>query len=466
MLNLRETISVTCSPQAAFAYLVHFANIRQWDPSVLAARQISGGIPRVGTRFGLMLQFGGRPVTMEYRITEMAAPYKLVLRGTGASFEAEDRIGLAPSAEGTRIDYEADIHFTSSWGKTIEALVGPLVRRGGRRAVLRLEQVLSGGGPPPRLTLATRMVDQAILPGAIGFTRMGYRLGKHRWPLAATPLVGRTVVLTGGTSGIGRAAAFQLAWLGAHLVLVGRSPEKTEAVVHALRAAGGDVDVEIADLSLMADVRALAWRIAARHSTVHVLINNAGALFNRRETTAEGIEKTLATDLLGPFLLTQALLPTLAASPTPRIINVSSGGMYTRGIDLDNLDSARGPYNGAEAYARAKRGLVMLTELWAEVLEESGISVHAMHPGWVDTPGLARSLTGFHQRMRAWLRSPEEGADTITWLAASPEVGRTSGLFWRDRLPRATHVFPGTKSYARQRRELFHRLVSLERSTR
>jgi NAD(P)-dependent dehydrogenase (short-subunit alcohol dehydrogenase family) len=104
----------------------------------------------------------------------------------------------------------------------------------------------------------------------------------------------------------------------------------------------------------------------------------------------------------------------------------------------------------------------MLTELWAEDLAASGISVHAMHPGWVDTPGLQQSLTAFHQQMRAWLRTPEEGADTITWLAAAAEAGRTSGLFWRDRLPRATHVFPGTKPSAGQRRELVRRLTALE----
>jgi NAD(P)-dependent dehydrogenase (short-subunit alcohol dehydrogenase family) len=138
--------------------------------------------------------------------------------------------------------------------------------------------------------------------------------------------------------------------------------------------------------------------------------------------------------------------------------------MYTRGIDLDNLDSAEGSYHGPEAYARAKRGLVMLTELWAAALAEKGIRVHAMHPGWVDTPGLAQSLTAFHQRMRPWLRTPEEGADTITWLAAAPEAGRTSGLFWRDRLPRATHVFYGTKAPPRASRDLFRRLAALVRT--
>jgi NAD(P)-dependent dehydrogenase (short-subunit alcohol dehydrogenase family) len=463
MLSLKETIDVICAPSEAFDYLADFTHIERWDPSVLTARQVTEGLPQVGTQFRLRLLFGGRPVPMDYRITEMASPRRLVLQGTGASFRAEDRITLAPLGAGTRIHYAADIVFETGWGRKLAPLVAPLVRRSGRRAVQQLQQELSGGGPLPCLTLATRMVDQAILPGLIGFTRLGYRLGKHRWPLPRKALCGRTVVLTGGTSGIGRAAAFQMARLGANLVLVGRNREKTEQVGRKLRAAGGSgkVAIEVADLSLMADTRALASRIVNNYPAVHVLINNAGALFNPRETTAEGIEKTLATDLLSPFLLTEGLRPALAAGRPARIINVSSGGMYTRGIDLDNLDSARGVYNGAEAYARAKRGLVMLTELWAEDLAASGISVHAMHPGWVDTPGLQQSLTAFHQQMRAWLRTPEEGADTITWLAAAAEAGRTSGLFWRDRLPRATHVFPGTRASAQEGRTLRRQLERL-----
>jgi len=270
-------------------------------------------------------------------------------------------------------------------------------------------------------------------------------------------------LLTGGTSGIGRAAADQLVDLGADLVLVGRNREKTRSLARTLeaRGRGGRISFELGDLSLMRDIRALAGRIAENYPATHVLINNAGALFNARQYTAEGVEKTLATDLLGPFLLTRLLLPKLATSRPARIINVSSGGMYTRGIDLDNLHSDKGSYSGPGAYARAKRGLVMMTAYWARVLADRGISVHAMHPGWVDTPGLQQSLTGFHQQMRAWLRSPAEGADTITWLAASPEAAQTSGLFWRDRLPRATHVFPGTKASPSQQQELPRRLEEL-----
>jgi len=465
MFTLKETIDVTCTPLEAFDYLADFTHIERWDPSVLTARQVTEGLPQVGAQFQLRLQFGGRPVPMDYRITAMSSPRRLVLKGTGASFSAEDRITFEPQGEGTRIHYEADIVFAAGWGRTLEPLLAPLVRHSGRRAVQHLQQLLSGRGPVPRLTLPTRMTDQAILPGLIGFTRLGYRLGKRRWPLPRKALRGRTVVLTGGTSGIGRAAAFQLVQLGADLVLVGRNREKTEQVGRLLRAAGGsdNVAIEIADLSLMEDIRALAGRIASRHPVVHVLINNAGALFNHRETTVEGIEKTLATDLLGPFLLTDLLRPVLTAGRPARIVNVSSGGMYTRGIDLNNLDSAQGDYNGAEAYARAKRGLVMLTERWARDLAANGVSVHAMHPGWVDTPGLQQSLAAFHQQMRPWLRTPEEGADTITWLAAAGEAGRTSGLFWRDRLPRATHVFPGTRASAQDSRELLRQLEHLAR---
>ena len=465
MLTLDETVDVTVPPEAAFAYLADFANIRRWDPSVLTARQTSPGPPREGTRYRLKLLFGGRPVPMVYRITALEAPHRLVLEGRGDSFSAQDRITLTPLPSGTRIHYQADIRFQHPLARRLETLLAPLVRRNGRLAVKKLQAQLSEGGPAPRLTLATRMVDQAILPGMIGFTRLGYRLGKNRWPLPHRALAGRTVVLTGGTSGIGRAAAFQLADLGARLVLVGRDREKTEGLAHLLwDAEGRKAAVEIADLGHMAEVRALAGRIAERFPAVHVLINNAGALFNRREMTAEGLERTLATDLLGPFLLTRELLPVLGAAAPARIVMVSSGGMYTRGIDLENLDSGKGRFNGAEAYARAKRGLVMLTEYWAGELAPRGIRIHAMHPGWVDTPGLAASLAGFHQRMRPWLRTPAEGADTITWLAAAPEAGRTTGLFWRDRLPRATHVFPGTQAPPEAYGELVQRLTRLAQS--
>ena len=176
-------------------------------------------------------------------------------------------------------------------------------------------------------------MDAAIAPG---FTNLGYKVRKRSWTPITERLDGRVVVITGATSGLGKAAASQLAGLGAELVLVGRNPDKTERVVAEITAASGNQQVrhEIADLSLMKEVRGLADRLLEGEPSIHVLVNNAGVLFNERSTTAEGIESTLATNLLSHFLLTNLLIPRLVASAPARIINVSSGGMYSQRISI------------------------------------------------------------------------------------------------------------------------------------
>jgi NAD(P)-dependent dehydrogenase (short-subunit alcohol dehydrogenase family) len=177
--------------------------------------------------------------------------------------------------------------------------------------------------------------------------------------------------------------------------------------------------------------------------------------------TSEGLETAFATDLLSPFLLTELLLPRLQASAPARVINVLSGGMYFSGVDIEDLQNAKGDYDGSRAYARAKRGLMILTELWSEQLRHSGVVVNAMHPGWADTPGVQTSLPAFHKITRAVLRTPEEGADTIVWLAAAPEAGRVSGKFWLDREPHLSVLFPGTGGDKEQRDGLVKELKRL-----
>jgi dehydrogenase/reductase SDR family member 12 len=316
---------------------------------------------------------------------------------------------------------------------------------------------------PPRRSLLTDLQDRLILPGLVGFTSLGYHWHKRSWKPLAVSLRGRTVVVTGATSGLGRAAAAQLAALDARVILVGRDPDKAEAARREIVAATGndDVAVALADLSLQAEVRKLAQQLLADEPRIHVLVNNAGVLLNRRTTTAEGNETALATNLLAPFLLTQLLLPRLRESAPSRIINVSSGGMYTTGLVVDDLQYEKSAYDGARAYARTKRALVALTELWADQLQDSGVVVHAMHPGWADTPGVQSSLPGFHSITRRFLRTAEQGADTITWLAAAPEAASVSGLFWLDRQPHGTHVLPGTDPSPQERQQLWDALVGL-----
>jgi len=225
------------------------------------------------------------------------------------------------------------------------------------------------------------------------------------------------------------------------------------------KTGNSNVATQQADLSLMADVRALAHRLLDGEPEIHVLINNAAVLPDSRTETAEGLETAFATDLLAPFLLTTLLLPRLRASAPSRIVNVSSGGMYLSGIDLDDLESTGDGYDGSRAYAQAKRGLMLLTEYWAEQLQDAGVVVNAMHPGWADTPGVQDSLPGFYRLMRPLLRTAGQGADTIVWLAAAPEVGEVSGKFWLDRQPHLAAILPGTAGDAALRRRLVEALA-------
>jgi dehydrogenase/reductase SDR family member 12 len=463
MWRIEKRIDIPQDLDRVFDYLAHFQHIQEWDPSVLTARPLSPGPPAVGSRFALTVLFGAARVPMIYEITTLTPGKAMVLAGQAASFKAIDRIHFEHIPGGTRLNYIAEVHFPRAPGRLLSAAGERLFRLNAGRAVRRLRTLLSGTLPAPRLTLLTRMADQALLPGALEFTRLGFRLAKNRQPVASALYAGRTIVLTGGTSGIGRAAARALYTRGAHLVVVGRSSIKLEALRRELLAieGSGSIDTELADLSLLSDVRKLAGRLKARPGSIDVLINNAGALFNDRRETGEGLEMTLATDLLSPYLLTRLLLPALGAADAGRVINVASGGMYTQGIRVNDLQFSAEPYDGPTAYARAKRALVILTDVWARQLAPLGISVHAMHPGWVDTPGLARALPAFHQQLSRWLRTPAEGADTIVWLAASPDAARASGNFWLDRKIRATHVLPGTRESAADRRALVKTLDQL-----
>ncbi len=300
------------------------------------------------------------------------------------------------------------------------------------------------------------MLDSILDKSVVGYTALGYRLRPH--PPIDADLRGRVAVVTGASAGLGLETATELARLGASVILVGRNPKKTEAVAASIRAQTGnpDVRVEIADLSLMREVRALGARL---RGPLHLLVNNAGILPATREETDEGLESAFATNLLGHFLLTNLLVDAMEAPA--RIVNVSSGGMYTQRIHVDDLQMREGRFDGVVQYARTKRAQVILTEMWAESLADRGIVVHSMHPGWAGTPGVEKSLPRFYKLTRPLLRTPAQGADTIVWLCASDEAGRSTGRFWHDRRARPTHRSGATKETVEDRRALFNELTRL-----
>ncbi len=301
--------------------------------------------------------------------------------------------------------------------------------------------------------MTVRSIADALIevPIITSFTNIGYEVRKRLagWSsLDDYNLTGRVIVLTGATSGLGYAAAKQLAKCGATLVLVGRNSDRNQGVVAELIEATGNTSITQvpADMGDLDQVRALAARVLADHDRLDVLIHNAGALTPERHVTPDGTEATVASQVVGPFLLTTLLLDRLAASAPSRVITMSSGGMYAAGLTVSQLQMTPAKYNGTEQYARAKRAQVTLNEMCADRFRDSGVRFHAMHPGWADTPGVDASLPTFSKVMGPLLRTPEQGADTLVWLAADDgEPLDSNGLFWLDRRPRSLHKLPSTK---------------------
>ncbi len=290
--------------------------------------------------------------------------------------------------------------------------------------------------PMPRVLAYTlRPLAELSVIGSYG--RGGYALNAPFFKDDLPNLTGSTFLITGAGSGLGLATANLLDARGASLVLVGRSVDKLQAAAANL-AHAECLSCDLADLD---SVRALAQSLGDR--PLAGLVHNAGLIAHSRELTREGHERTFATHVLGPFLLSHLLAENLRQA-NGRIVWVSSGGMYTQKFDLERAQGLSGRWDGVVAYAQHKRAQVMLSEGFARAFGPAIIS-NAMHPGWVDTPGVASGLPRFYRWMRPLLRTPERGADTIAWLCAAPLERTTTSHFYLDRRPRRTSLMPGTR---------------------
>lgn len=247
-------------------------------------------------------------------------------------------------------------------------------------------------------------------------------------------------MITGANSGIGKAAALAIAKRGGTVHLVCRNKDRAEeAQTEIITNSGNErVFVHLLDMS---DPKKI-WEFAEKFKTqnrLNVLINNAGCMVNKRELTEDGIEKNFATNVLGTYILTRALLPVLENEEGARVVTVSSGGMLVQKLDVSNLQFEKGTFDGTMVYAQNKRQQVILTEQWAKAYPKIHFSV--MHPGWADTPAVRLSMPDFYEKMKTRLRTEEQGADTVVWLTISPAaVKHPSGLFFQDRKPVSTHL--------------------------
>jgi NAD(P)-dependent dehydrogenase (short-subunit alcohol dehydrogenase family)/uncharacterized protein YndB with AHSA1/START domain len=463
VIRLDETIDLNRPVHEVFAYVSDFSRVQEWDPAVSRAEKLTAGPPGVGTEYRVDMNAG---FSIHYTVDEFDENERMLMTASSRFFTAREEIFFDPASSGTTLRYVADFHFPTLF-QAFHQLFPGVMDRVGKIAMKGLKRALEDDFAAPQASPFLATADKLVLPGVWRFTRLGYKDSRRRWKPVSAYQGNRHALVTGATSGIGRAAATQLAELGARVTIVGRDRVKTEEIAAGITMETGNerIGIEIADLSLMQDTHALCDRLLAAGEPIDMLINNAGALFNPRQTTAEGFEKSFALLLLGPYILTERLLPLLRQSDSPRVVNVLSGGMYTQKIEVDDLQNQRGRYSGSVAYARAKRGLMIATEKWADEWAEHGIVVNAMHPGWADTPGVETALPGFYRLTRHFLRTPEEGADTIVWLAASTEAGKVSGKFWLDREQHPSHLSDRTRESAGQRRQLLTTLDELLSST-
>ena len=276
----------------------------------------------------------------------------------------------------------------------------------------------------------------------------------------------KIMLITGTTSGIGRVAAESLAQQGAHVVLVGRNPAKTEAAVADIRRATGStaVDYLLADLSVQAEVRRLADQFHSRYPRLDVLVNNAGGIFRLRQLSPDGRERTLALNHLSYFLLTHLLLDALRASAPARIVNVASNAhRLVRGLNLDDLDSAQG-YSGFGVYASSKLANILFTYELARRLEGSGVTANALHPGLIRS-GFGANNGRLWQLIYVFInalgRTPAQGAQTVIHLAASAEVEGLTGQYFAERQARRSSPASYDEATARRLWEISARMVQL-----
>ncbi|MBK9262673.1 MAG: SDR family oxidoreductase [Polyangiaceae bacterium] len=250
-------------------------------------------------------------------------------------------------------------------------------------------------------------------------------------------LEGKVFLITGGTEGIGKAAALDFARRHATLVIVGRNREKTERVVGELKAAGGydRVDMLLGDMAKMADIRAVAKEFGAKYDRLDVLVNNAGAWFEKYALTSDGIEQTFALNHIGYFLLTTELLELIRKTPNSRVVNTSSGAHTMSRFDLKNIVKRDGSA-GFPAYADSKLANVLFTLELAKRLSGSTAAANCFHPGFVrsafgwNNEGFIKWSFGLGQTLFA--RSVEKGAETLIWLATHPEAAGFNGQYFYD----------------------------------
>ncbi|MFW7381563.1 MAG: SDR family NAD(P)-dependent oxidoreductase [Oligoflexus sp.] len=460
LIRFEEKIVVQRSIQDCFDYLIDLINLQDWNPAVIGVKQISKGPPSLNWEYEVNLQLGFYQMPIRLRLQHIEDKKEIVIHGEHELFAIEDTLFFTHEGDMTGIRYQSEFQLKGMW-EYATPLFKPMITQLNRKSIERLEKALGQAPDYQPATTLEKIADRLVIPGLAKFTRFGYQFEHRDWIPHAGFLKNKNAIITDGTSGIGVAVASAFARLGARVLIIGPDETKGILVQNQIREeTGKEVIFEKANFSQVDEVINMAARVYQHFEKVDVLVNLSGEINFKRKVSDEGIEKTVATSLLGPFIFTETIHDLLNKSQDARIINVASGMIYAQKINLNDIESKEKPYQGNLAFARAKRALVDLTEIWADKWQEDHISVHSVHPGWADTSDFRTSMPGLYRLVKPLLRSPEQGADTIVWLASSPSQQIDSGQFWLDRRPHPTALITGSQSSTKEKKRLYEVLLS------
>eukprot|EP01137_Pigoraptor_chileana_P007854 Opistho-2@53962 len=305
--------------------------------------------------------------------------------------------------------------------------------------------------------------------GLSHYTKAGYEEASKAFKpdALATDLTGRSFIVTGANSGIGKETTLELVKRGATVHMVCRDVARAEAAKSEIAAAatnGAQLYVHQLDMSAPSAIKTFVKEFLEKETKLDGLVNNAGCMINKLETTPEGVEKNFATNTLGTFILTTELIPLLQKGDNARVITVSSGGMLVQKLDVEDPQCLKmSPFDGTMAYAQNKRQQVVMTSLLAKEYASTGISFYSMHPGWADTPAVRDAMPGFYEKMKDRLRSATQGADTVVWLCASKDISKgDNGQFFEDRKVVPIHLpLAWTRSSAEEEAKFLKYLTDL-----
>lgn len=308
-----------------------------------------------------------------------------------------------------------------------------------------------------------------LIKGTREFTRSGYESAAKSFDNRALErdYSGQHCLVTGANQGLGFTTAQALAKLGFTVHMLCRNPDKGKEAVEKVKKESGNKEVvlEVVDVSDMASMQSFASEYNSSGQTLNVIINSAGIMCkDGRKTNDAGLELSFATNTLGAFALTRLLEPVLKKSTPARVIYMSSGGMYTEKLEVDDMEMANGTYDGQSQYAKDKRRMQVYAESFAERWQAAGVNIgsYSMHPGWAETGGARDAMGGLFDKMEGRIRTPEQGADTAVWLACEDVEKLEDGAYYLDRRPAKKHMLAsGTEYTDEQRRHLWTKLSSL-----